>query len=91
MVHQKKTRFFSSFLLTTTRKRKRSENESDAERRKKLPVDCFSFFVMYRRGVALKVKRKHLLYVKLFCPVFYLRITYSVFLRHSLDFDGVMW
>ena len=37
----KKTRFFSSFLLTTTRKRKRSENESDAESRKKLPVASF--------------------------------------------------
>lgn len=90
MVHQKKTRFFSSFLLTTTRKRKRSENESDAERRKKLPVDCFPFFVMYRKRCRVKGKEKASLYIKLFCIAFF-RFTYSVFLRHSLDFSGVMW
>ena len=90
MVHQKKTRFFLVFFVDYNKKTKRSENESDAERRKKLPVDCFSFFVMYRRGVALKIKRKPIFNVKLFCVAFF-RFTYSVFLRHSLDFSGVMW
>lgn len=42
------------------------------------------------RGVELKVKRQPIFYIKLFCIAFF-RFTYSVFLRHSLDFDGVMW
>mgnify|MGYP004702773881 CR=1 FL=1 len=56
----RKRRGFSRLFFDYNKKMKRSENESDAERRKKLPVDCFPLFVMYRRGVALKVKRKHL-------------------------------
>lgn len=40
---------------------------------------------------AIKIRRKHLLYVKLFLRCRFFEFTYSVFLRHSLDFDGVMW
>lgn len=39
---------------------------------------------------SLKVKRQPIFYIKLFCIAFF-RFTYSVFLQHSLDFDGVMW
>lgn len=51
----------------------------------------FPYLLCIERGVALKIRRKQLLHVKLFFHCFFLEFTYSVFLRHSLDFDGVMW
>ena len=50
------------------------------------------FFCCVSKGVfAIKMRRKRLLYVKLFFALPFFEFTYSVFLRHSLDFDGVMW
>ena len=37
---------------------KRSENESDAERRKKLPVDCVVFLLCIERVFRIKDKEK---------------------------------
>ena len=47
-------------------------------------------FLLCIEGCRVKGKEKASLYIKLFCIAFF-EFTYSVFLRHSLDFDGVMW
>ena len=63
----KKGEVFLVFFVAYNNKIKRSENESDAERRKKLPVDCVVFLLCIERGLfAIKIRRKQLLYVKLF-------------------------
>ena len=70
---------------------KRSENESDAERQKKLPVDCVVFLLCIERVFRNKDEEKAATLSKTFFALPFFEFTYSVFLRHSLDFDGVMW